>query len=216
MITCFQVMWHCTILIHRPFIARWQPDPANSDASTYNPLHICLQAANNICLILEKYFDRLPGLPCDMVFSIFTAASTLLYNSKHVEGEVGADAQRRLNLCIHWLSALGKSWKTAGARQQILSDMYDLPRQLQDSTNGQLLQPRPQTPFSQGTPRPEHFSASPSVPANGNLPQESSLFPENWAFLREFGDPTDEFYMWDVQFMDLLNGPGQYDNGAFV
>jgi hypothetical protein len=113
-------MWHGTILLHRPFIARWASNPNASD-STPNPQHVCMQAANNICFALEQYFDRLLGLPCDMVFSIFTAASTLLYQSKHSKVEE-PDTQRRLKLCIHWLSALGKSWKSAGARQQLLAD----------------------------------------------------------------------------------------------
>lgn len=207
-------MWHATILLHRPFIARWQPDPTNPD-SAINPLHICLQAANNICLILEKYFDRLPGLPCDMVFSVFTAASTLLYNTKQSETAT-EDTQRRLKSCIHWLSVLGKSWKSAGARQQLLSDMFDLPRHLQDSTNGQLLQPKPQTPFNQHTPRPEFLSASPSLPANGNFGLEPAQSPEDWGFLREFGDSTDEFYSMDVQLLGLLNGQIGPDNSGFV
>jgi hypothetical protein len=198
-------MWHCTILLHRPFIARWQPDPANPD-SAINPLNICLQAANNICLILEKYFDRLPGLPCDMVFSVFTAASFLLYNSKHSGTEVGVESQRRFKLCVYWLSVLGKSWKSAGSRQQLLSDMYDLPRHLQESANGQLLQPKAQSPFNQATPRPEFLSTSPSLPANGHVPREAAQSPEDWGFLRDFGDSTDEFYALDVQLMGLLNG----------
>jgi hypothetical protein len=207
-------MWHGTILLHRPFIARWQPDPANPD-SQHHPMHICLQAANNICLILEKYFDRLPGLPCDMVFSVFTAASFLLYHSKQSESEVGVDAQSRLKLCIHWLSILGRSWKSAGARQQLLSDMYDLPRHLQDPTNGQLLQPKPQTPFNRGTPRSEYLLASASSPPNGNLQRPTSQPPADWAFLRDFGDSTDDFYALDVELIGLLNGQGQ-ENSGFV
>ena len=144
-----------------------------------------------------------------MVFSVFTAASTLLYNSKQPANEVGVDAQRRLKLCIHWLSVLGKSWKSAGARQQLLSDMNDLPRHLQDPTNGRLLQPKPSSPFSQGTPRPEYLSVSPSVPPNGNFPREPSQVPEDWGFLREFGDSSDEFYALDVELLGLLNGIGQ-------
>ncbi|KAG0651644.1 Citrinin biosynthesis transcriptional activator mrl3 [Hyphodiscus hymeniophilus] len=212
-ITNYVIMWHSTILIHRPFIARWQPHTDNPDSVSYNPLRICLQAAENICMILEKYFDRLPGLPCDMVFSVFTAASTLLYNSNHANGEVGVDVQRRLKLCIHWLQMLGKSWKSAGARQQLLSDMYDLPRHLQDSTKGQLLQSNPSTPFNQSTPRPEYLSASPSLPANGNFPRESSQSLEDWGFLREFGDSMDDFYALDVQLIGLLNGQGAESNG---
>jgi len=114
-------MWSITIAIHRPFIARWESSP-NISKSSASPLEACLQAANSICLILEKYFERLPGLPCDMVFPIFTAASTLLYHSKQTQSSDGLETRRRLKLCIHWLSVLGRSWKTAGARQQLLAD----------------------------------------------------------------------------------------------
>jgi hypothetical protein len=113
-------MFHGTILLHRPFIARWPANPGASQA-TASPLNVCLDAAKNICHVLEKYFDRLLGLPCDMVFSVFTAASTLLYHSKNSKGD-DADTQRNLKLCIHWLSVLGKSWKSAGARHQLLAD----------------------------------------------------------------------------------------------
>jgi hypothetical protein len=114
-----QIMWHATILLHRPFIARWPSNPAAVDSA--NPLEVCLQAANNICLVLEKYFDRLLGLPCDMIFSVFTAASMLLYQSKQSQ-DANGENRRRLQLCVHWLSVFGKSWKSAGARHQLLSD----------------------------------------------------------------------------------------------
>lgn len=112
-------MWHATILLHRPFIARWFSNPATAEST--NPLVVCIQAANNICLVLEKYFDRLLGLPCDMIFSVFTAASMLLYQSKQTQDTSGEN-RRRLKLCVHWLSVLGKSWQSAGARHQILSE----------------------------------------------------------------------------------------------
>lgn len=56
-----------------------------------------------------------------MVFSVFTAASTLLYHSK-MSKEPTPETSRRLKLCIRWLSILGKSWKSAGARHQMLAD----------------------------------------------------------------------------------------------
>jgi hypothetical protein len=120
-------MWHGTILLHRPFIARWASN-LNASKSIPSPHEVCLQAANQICFTLEQYFDRLLGLPCDMVFSIFTAASTLLYHSKNSKTEE-IETQRRLKLCIHWLSALGKSWKSAGARQQLLDESESCSRQ---------------------------------------------------------------------------------------
>jgi hypothetical protein len=112
-------MWTGTILLHRPFITQWHQ---SNPHSTGSPLDVCLHAANDVCLVLEKYFDHLPGLPCDMVFSVFTAASTLLYHSKQSGSDDGFETRRRLKLCIHWLSVLGKSWKTAGARHRLLGD----------------------------------------------------------------------------------------------
>ena len=114
-----KVNWHATILLNRPFIARWSSNPGVSDSP--DPFDVCLQAANNICLVLEKYFDRLLGLPCDMIFSVFTAASTLLYHSKNSK-KADPENQRRLKLCVHWLSVFGKSWKSARARHEILAD----------------------------------------------------------------------------------------------
>lgn len=110
-------MWSCAILVHRPFIARWLE--GNNSTNAPNPSHVCLQAANNVCLIIEKYVDRLYGLPCDMIFPIFTAASTLLYHLKESEDSV---IRQRLKLCIHWLAIFGKSWKSAGTRYQLLAD----------------------------------------------------------------------------------------------
>jgi len=108
-------------MLHRPFIERWRPELAFAEP-TSNPHEICLEAANRICVILERYLERLLGGPCDMVFTIFTAASILLHCSKKVEAAAAVDVRRRLTQCIHWLSVLGKSWKTAGTHHQLLND----------------------------------------------------------------------------------------------
>lgn len=115
-------MWTGVIMLHRPYIPRWRPSPDDADADRKNPLQVCLQAASNICLVLEKYFDRLPGLPCDMGFSVFTAASILLYHSKHVQDNDGFETRRRVKLCVQWLSTLGKFCSTTGVRHQIPLD----------------------------------------------------------------------------------------------
>ncbi|KUJ08652.1 uncharacterized protein LY89DRAFT_599174 [Mollisia scopiformis] len=206
-VTNYVIMWHATILLHRPFIARWSLNTGGTDSA--NPLDVCLQAANNICLVLEKYFNRLLGLPCDMIFSVFTAASMLLYQSKQRQDASG-EYRPRLRLCVHWLSVLGKSWKSAGARHQLLSDMFDLPKHLDDQwPNNTTEQPQPQTTDQQPrwTAVPQH--AAGDVPIS-NAPTQS---PEDWTFLRDFGDPTDEFYELDVQLRGLLDGG--FDPAAF-
>lgn len=116
-VTNYVINWEGTIMLHRPFIARWASNPAAS--SSPSPHDVCLDAARKICTTLEKYFERLLGLPCDMVFSVFLAASTLLYHSKHSRDDE-VEIRRQLQLCIRWLSALGKSWKSAGARHKML------------------------------------------------------------------------------------------------
>ncbi|CZR69825.1 related to CHA4-transcription factor [Phialocephala subalpina] len=214
-VTNYVIMWHATILLHRPFIARWPSNPAAVDST--NPLEVCLQAANNICLVLEKYFDRLLGLPCDMIFSVFTAASMLLYQSKQSQ-DVNGENRRRLRLCVHWLSVFGKSWKSAGARHQLLSDMFDLPHHLSDqrpnnqvpgTSNDQPQTPQP-GPQSSWTAVSHHPASEASTSAPHTAATQS---PDDWTFLRDFGDPTDEFYELDVQLRGLLDGG--FDAAAF-
>ncbi|KAK0124159.1 hypothetical protein ONS95_009142 [Cadophora gregata] len=213
-VTNYVINWHCTILLHRPFIARWSSNPAASESP--HPLDVCLEAANNICIVLEKYIDRLLGLPCDMVFSVFTAASTLLYHSK-MSKEPTPETSRRLKLCIRWLSILGKSWKSAGARHQVLSEMFDLPQELRalNSSNPRALR-SPTPEGSHSSQRYPSGTATPALPAPGpnlsngshttaveQVPQFST---EDWGFLRDFGDASDEFFAFDVQLRGLLDG----------
>ncbi|KAH6711870.1 fungal-specific transcription factor domain-containing protein [Leptodontidium sp. MPI-SDFR-AT-0119] len=209
-VTNYVINWHCTILLHRPFIARWSSNPASTDSP--HPLDVCLEAANNICIVLEKYIDRLLGLPCDMVFSVFTAASTLLYHSK-MSKEPTPETSRRLKLCIRWLSILGKSWKSAGARHQMLADMFDLPQELRtlNSSNPRTLRsptpegshPSQKYPSGTATPAPAPISNGYHSSAMEQVPQ---IVNEDWGFLRDFGDASDEFFAFDVQLRGLLDG----------
>ncbi|KAM3080029.1 hypothetical protein ACMFMF_003443 [Clarireedia jacksonii] len=203
-ITNYVVMYSGTILLHRPFIARWISSPKSTDPSA-NPLRVCLDAAQKICDILEKYFDMLYGLPCDMVFSIFTAASTLLYHVKQPDGADMVESQRRLRMCIHWLSVLAKSWKSAGARQQLLVDLSAMP---QDSSirspivgASQQDLAMMQTSSHQAALDGPRLSAEPLSNA-GKGPSPT----EDWEFLRDFGDPSDEFYTFDEELRGLLDG----------
>ncbi|KAI9648071.1 hypothetical protein NHQ30_002700 [Ciborinia camelliae] len=210
-VTNYVVMHSGTILLHRPFIARWISNPANTNASA-DPLKICLNSANAICTILEKYFDDFYGLPCDMVFSIFTAASTLLYQSKQPDGGDNAESERRLKMCIHWLSVLGRSWKSAGARQQLLVDLSAMPGDVnmttlanaaaavdaQESTTSQLLSEQASMHAQHSTADATSSMAKPVAGA------------EDWEFLREFGDSSDEFYVLDKELRVLLESDQQW------
>ncbi|ESZ96994.1 hypothetical protein SBOR_2626 [Sclerotinia borealis F-4128] len=210
-VTNYVVMHSGTILLHRPFIARWISNPANTNNSA-DPLKVCLNSANAICNILEKYFDDFHGLPCDMVFSIFTAASTLLHQTKQPDGGDNAELQRRLKMCIHWLSVLGRSWKSAGARQQLLVDLSAMPQDVnmttlanaaaavdaQESTASQLLSEQASTHAQNATVEATSGIAKPMAVA------------DDWEFLREFGDSSDEFYVLDEELRVLLESDEQW------
>jgi hypothetical protein len=114
-------MWSTTILLHRPFIEQWQSSGRQEScaAPEGNPFEVCIFSADQICMILGKYNSFLNVLPCDLVFPIFVAANIFLRRWR----QAGADSsviRPRLELCIQWLNALGKSWKSAEGRQQTL------------------------------------------------------------------------------------------------
>ncbi len=163
-----------------------------------------------------------------MVFSVFTAASTLLYHSKHSK-DATSENHGRLKLCIHWLSVLGKSWKSAGTRHQMLADselpsdsiislltsgtsVFDLPQDLQSmSNNSKLLHsPSPEAGANQ-----TYSSAIPAPATNGYKSVLNEQSPEDWGFLRDFGDAGDEFFELDVQLRGLLDGGFGLDNMMF-
>ncbi len=113
--------WSTTILIHRPFIEHWQRSQAINSSSKNAPDSICRVAAENICSIMEVYSNLLERLPCDLVFPIFVAANTFLHFWND-SGDQGTHSRQRLNQCSRWLVELGKSWKNAEARNQVLSN----------------------------------------------------------------------------------------------
>ncbi|KAF7943793.1 uncharacterized protein EAE97_005863 [Botrytis byssoidea] len=208
-VTNYVIMHSGVILLHRPFIARWISNPANANASAH-PLKICLNSANAICTILEKYFDDFYGLPCDMVFSIFTAASTLLYQSKQPDGGDNAESQRRLKMCIHWLSVLGRSWNSAGARQQILVD--SMPRDVNMTTlvNAAAAVDAQESTSSQLLSEQESMYARHSTADNTSGTAKPGA-AEDWGFLRGFGDSSDEFYILDEELRVLLESDQQWN-----
>jgi len=116
-------MWSTTILLHRPFIETWHPDSraTTTSAIQVSPSDICLSAANQICLTIQLYSRYMCGLPCDLIFPIFVAANILLHHWRQAGGN-DILIKQRLELCIKWLNGLGKSWKSAEKRHQILSE----------------------------------------------------------------------------------------------
>jgi hypothetical protein len=113
-------MWSTTILLHRPFIQNWQSSSSNAATSTLqDPQEICLFAANKICSVIEMYTRYMCGLPSDLIFPIFVAGNILQSHWRRMENKDIA-VRKQLELCIKWLNGLGKSWKNAEQRQQML------------------------------------------------------------------------------------------------
>jgi hypothetical protein len=82
--------------------------------------------------------------------------------------------------------------------------VFDLPQHLNAN--------RPSEPESSDQqPRWTAVTSHPAGEVSANNTHTQS--PEDWTFLRDFGDPTDEFYELDVQLRGLLDGG--FDPAAF-
>jgi hypothetical protein len=86
--------------------------------------------------------------------------------------------------------------------------VFDLPRTSQEP----LPTPRTVPEWGSGTPHPPQLPgrqtlspAPPRIPESGNLSSGLVPTPEDWGFLRDFGDATDEFFELDVQLRGLLD-----------
>lgn len=126
--TCLQSLQtieSATILLHRPYIAHWSQcleQNGYPPFDTPDPSQICYQSAKEICIILEAYSGYLIQMPCDLIFPIFTAASTLLHNLRQNSTPESQDTRRQLRQCLYWLTIFGKNWKSAGERQKLFND----------------------------------------------------------------------------------------------
>lgn len=114
------------ILVQRPFYSYWQKQnwlPGQSLPSDSQPLEISFLAADKICQILEAHVENLQKFPCDLIFPIFTTASTLLHYKQIRQGTPNQTSLfDRLAMCIRWLSILGSNWKIAGKSKSKLTE----------------------------------------------------------------------------------------------
>lgn len=222
-------MWLTAILLHRPFISYWdtQGRPSlDASQSIAEPLDICVMAANNICSILERHAENLSRASCDLIFPIFTAASTLSRYSKRF-GIDGTETQIRINLCVRWLLILGKSWKNAGISQQKISQgeiqatdslEFPVPTRPADNSHGDLriLPQKATTDHSTTNHMLRHIPSDPVT--NGNVSisstmalsgyqsltglEESPITNDDWSFLSNLGN----LYSMDPDFQGVLEG----------
>lgn len=199
--------------------------------NTADPADLCVQAAKDICVILEIYSDYIQRLPCDLIFCIFTAAGTLLHHLRQSHIIDSAETRRHLRLCIYWLSVFGKNWKNAGERQKLLNECthhllqirmaliiptgYDWPTSLapsKDTVPPSIIQPQLQPQPQQQLQPTLAYSTSQSLTPNlerhylGDEGQFADILTtvEDWGFLNDFGDATDNFYAMDAEFRSVL------------
>jgi hypothetical protein len=138
-------------------------------------------------------------LSCDLIFPIFTTASTLSYSIKQSAFEDG-ETRRRIDLCIRWLQVLGRSWKNASTRGEVLAQgTWHNPNLDIRATNIIFPDYKPASRI----PTPENHLSHNRGPQNGT----GQWSMEDWSFLNKFSDPTDEFYAMDADFRNLLQGP---------
>lgn len=83
--------------------------------------------------------------------------------------------------------------------------MFDLPQHLNEQRPNEGGVSDQQPRWTAVTPHPAG-----DVPPN----KVNMQSPEDWTFLRDFGDPTDEFYELDVQLRGLLDGG--FDTASFT
>jgi len=86
--------------------------------------------------------------------------------------------------------------------------VFDLPRNSQDPLPTPRTVPewRPGTPLAPQLPGQLLSPTPPRIPDNGNLASTLAPSPEDWSFLKDFGDATDDFFELDVQLRGLLDG----------
>jgi hypothetical protein len=83
--------------------------------------------------------------------------------------------------------------------------VYDLPHDLR-SQHSHATQPLGNSATVLNQPKSEHPYGSPAPRVASETPAQQNYSPEDWTFLRDFGDPRDDFYELDEQLRGLLDG----------
>lgn len=112
-----------------------------------------------------------------------------------------------------------------------LLQVYDLPSELKPNGRAMSANPppnnHPQQPYSTTplqSPGTTPFTAingsfQPQPPQPTPQPQQPQPQPDeqiDWSFLKEFGDPTDEFFTFDGELRSLLEGGFASGNSRFI
>lgn len=180
--------------------------------NTPNPSQIIYESAKDICTILEAYNNYLVQMPCDLIFPIFTAASTLLHDLRQSTTE-SSDSKRQLRQCLYWLSIFAKNWKSAGERQKLFNELYEWPTQLSTSKdpfdslpNQAILPPIQTTQMNQLVPQ---FLPNDIMQQGDTGFADILTSVDDWGFLNVFGDASDNFYAMNTEFRNILEGQNE-------
>lgn len=166
-------------------------------------------------------------MPCDLIFPIFTAASTLLHESRQKGMDLVVDNRAQLRLCLYWLSVFGNNWKSAGERQKMFNErkytvssgspawtntctVVDLPAQL-DPPKDPILDHRqgPRPPASLASPAHNPYPVALHAASDALTPTGFSdilTTVDDWRFLDVFGHADDTFYAIDAELRTILEG----------
>ena len=121
----WQWTWTTIILVQQPFYSYWQKKgwlPCQSLPPESHPLEVSFASAKRICEILQVHAVNLQRFPCDLIYPIFTTASTMLYYLQVHRGTVDdRTITHQLRMCISWLSTLGSNWRQAGKSKDKLT-----------------------------------------------------------------------------------------------
>lgn len=82
--------------------------------------------------------------------------------------------------------------------------MYDLPQELQDTRSTET-GPVPQMTVDQHSLQPGSLGNVLNPVTAPLPPTQPQTFTDDWSFLKDFGDSTDQFFSWDVELRDLLD-----------
>lgn len=120
--------FHCTlILLHRPYVDTPSPYPSHQ---------IMTMAANSITSIvnsLNTRHDFLNKAPSLLIYHIFTAGITHCFNLKYPDIE--PVARQNLSKTMEALKAMVITWPAAGRAYDMLMDVYDIQREVDDTTD---------------------------------------------------------------------------------
>ncbi|KEF54488.1 uncharacterized protein A1O9_09655 [Exophiala aquamarina CBS 119918] len=212
-VTCLVWFWTVTIMLHRPFYHHWsahtdlEDDPESKEN---HPREVCRNAASQICEIVEDLVPDLSRYPCNLLFPIFIAGSTLSHYITFLKEEnrvqEATPNEELRDKCVIWLSIIGRNIEAAGDfdARMISDPNYSSTSERatkphEPSAQASILHSTAATAKT-GDTEPSARSSGPRHPAPSLQQSTAPASTYNWDFLNSLGDSTDALYAWDEEF----------------